>query len=130
MEGKADVDVEVLLRGVEKLNGVYRVEGTEERVRRLRERYAVIMGSLGHYKQKVERQTRELERMNRGEDWDVDDDEEGEYEGGHGEEEEGVEITEEDLRREEEEVRELERRKRELEQRVREMEKDLGGLMR
>ncbi|CZR57657.1 uncharacterized protein PAC_07546 [Phialocephala subalpina] len=130
-ERSSDVDIEVLLHGVEKLNSVYRVEGTEERVRRLRERYSVVMEGLGHYEMKVERQMRELERMNRGEDWDDGDEEEEEYGGGgYGGEEEEVEITEEDLRREEEEVRELERRKRELEERVREMEKDLGGLLR
>ena len=125
-EGKGDIDIEVLLRGVEKLNNVYAVPGVPERVQSLRTRYRQIVGSLGHYEKKVERQTRELERMNRGEAWDEDEeDDEGEVV-----HEEEIEITEEDLRREEEEIRELERKKKELEERVSGMERDLGGLLR
>jgi hypothetical protein len=131
-EGKGDIDIEVLLRGAEKLNGVYEVQGVPEKVAGLRNRYSQIMGSLPHYEKKVERQTRELERMNRGEDYVEDEDEEeGEGDEGHerfGEEE--LEVTDEDLRREEEEIAELERKKRELEERVKGMERDLGGLLR
>ncbi|KAE8448214.1 hypothetical protein EG329_009644 [Mollisiaceae sp. DMI_Dod_QoI] len=118
-----------MVRGAEKLNAVYAVVGVPERIGRLRERYASLVGGLGHYEGKVERQMRELERINRGDGWVEDGDgDEGFGEDGDGDEE--VEITEEDLRREEEEVRELERKKRELEERVKEMEKDLGGLLR
>jgi chromosome segregation ATPase len=126
-EGKGEIDIEVLLRGVEKLNGVYSVPGVPERVQSLRTRYAQIVGSVGHYERKVEKQQRELERMNRGEAWDEDDEEEVDEEFAQ---EEEVEVTEEDLRREEEEIRELERKKRELEERVSGMERDLGGLLR
>jgi chromosome segregation ATPase len=128
-EGKGEIDIEVLLRGVEKLNNVYSVPGVPERVQSLRTRYAQIVGSVGHYERKVEKQQRELERMNRGEAWDEDEEEE---EGGDEEfaQEEEVEVTDEDLRREEEEIRELERKKRELEERVSGMERDLGGLLR
>ena len=127
-EGKGEVDIEVLLRGVEKLNNVYSVPGVPERVQSLRARYVQIVGSVEHYERKVEKQQRELERMNRGEAWDEDEDEEeGDEEFAQ---EEEVEVTEEDLRREEEEIRELERKKRELEERVSGMERDLGGLLR
>lgn len=127
-EGKGEVDIEVLLRGVEKLNNVYSVPGVPERVQSLRTRYVQIVGSVEHYERKVEKQQRELERMNRGEAWDEDEDEEeGDEEFAQ---EEEVEVTEEDLRREEEEIRELERKKRELEERVSGMERDLGGLLR
>jgi chromosome segregation ATPase len=127
-EGKGDIDIEVLLRGVEKLNNVYAVPGVPERVQSLRTRYGQIMGSLEHYEKKVERQTRELERMNRGEAFDEDeDDEDGEGQMEHDEE---IDVTDEDLRREEEEIRELERKKKELEERVSGMERDLGGLLR
>jgi predicted RNase H-like nuclease (RuvC/YqgF family) len=126
-EGKGEIDIEVLLRGVEKLNNVYSVPGVPERVQSLRTRYGQIVGSVGHYERKVERQTRELERMNRGEAWDEDDEEDEEGELVH---EEEIEVTEEDLRREEEEIRELERKKKELEERVSGMERDLGGLLR
>jgi transcription antitermination factor NusG len=126
-EGKGEIDIEVLLRGVEKLNGVYSVPGVPERVQSLRTRYAQIVGSVGHYERKVEKQQRELERMNRGEAWDEDDEEEVDEEFAQ---EEEVEVTDEDLRGEEEEIRELERKKRELEERVSGMERDLGGLLR
>jgi hypothetical protein len=126
-EGKGEIDIEVLLRGVEKLNNVYSVPGVSERVQSLRTRYGQIVGSLEHYERKVEKQTRELERMNRGEAWDEDDEEDEEGDMVH---EEEIEVTEEDLRREEEEIRELERKKKELEERVSGMERDLGGLLR
>jgi chromosome segregation ATPase len=126
-EGKGEIDIEVLLRGVEKLNNVYSVPGVPERVQSLRTRYAQIVGSVGHYERKVEKQQRELERMNRGEAWDEDEEEEVDEEFAQ---EEEVEVTDEDLRREEEEIRELERKKRELEERVSGMERDLGGLLR
>jgi len=127
--GGGEVDVEVLLRGVEKLNAVYEVPGTTERVRSLRERWRVVGKSLGYYEVKVEKQVRELERMNRGERWEEDmEDEEDEEEEGGGDFE--VEVTDEDLRREEDEIRELEAKKRALEERVKGMERDLGGLLR
>ena len=125
-EGKGDVDIEVLLRGVEKLNNVYSVPGVPEKVQSLRTRYAAITGSLEHYERKVEKQQRELERMNRGETWDEEEEDDEDFVP----QEEEVEVTEEDLRREEEEIRELERKKKELEERVSGMERDLGGLLR
>lgn len=126
--GGGEVDVEVLLRGVEKLNAVYEVGGTGEKVRSLRERWRLVGKSLGHYEMKVEKQMRELERMNRGERWEEDDEEmEDDEEGGL---ELELEVTDEDLRREEEEIRELEAKKRALEERVKGMERDLGGLLR
>lgn len=128
-EGKGEIDIEVLLRGAEKLNNVYSVPGVPEKIERLRTRYAQVMNSLTHYEKKVEKQTRELERLNRGgESWD-DEDEEFDADADVGVEEE-VEVTEEDLRREEEEIRDLERKKKELEERVSGMERDLGGLLR
>jgi predicted RNase H-like nuclease (RuvC/YqgF family) len=125
-EGRGEIDIEVLLRGVEKLNNVYSVPGVPERVQSLRTRYAQIVDSVEHYERKVEKQQRELERMNRGEAWDEDETEADE----DFPQEEEVEVTEEDLRREEEEIRELERKKKELEERVTGMERDLGGLLR
>lgn len=107
------------------------MEGAKEKIAALRARYSRVTTSLAHYEGKVARQTRELERMNRPEDWEGDEvgDED---EGAQNEEDDGeeVEITEEDLRKEEEEIKELERKKKELEDRVSGMEKDLGGLLR
>ncbi|KAF4626862.1 hypothetical protein G7Y89_g11297 [Cudoniella acicularis] len=124
-EGKGEIDIEVLLRGVEKLNAVYEVRGVPERVHNIRAKYGRLKGSVDFYERKVQRLGRELESINRGDRWeDGDEDEDDEYE--PREEEEEIEVTDEDLRREEEEIRELERRKRELEERVSGMERDLG----
>jgi chromosome segregation ATPase len=126
-DGKGEVDIEVLLRGVEKLNAVYEIRGTTEKVRTLRERWRAVGNSVKFYEQKVDRQTKELERMNRGERWESgaeDDDDENE------EAYEEVEVTDEDLAREEEEIRELEAKKKALEERLKGMERDLGGLLR
>ncbi|CAG8954980.1 hypothetical protein HYFRA_00008669 [Hymenoscyphus fraxineus] len=124
--GRGEVDVEVLLRGVEKLNAVYAVKGVEGRVRDVRARYGRLRGSVEFFERKVERLTREVEGIRRRDGWVESDEEE---EGGDGGEE-SVHVTEEDLRREEEEIRELEGRKRDLEERVSGMERDLGGLLR
>jgi chromosome segregation ATPase len=111
------------------LNDVYSVASVPERIQSLRNRYLQIQDSLEHYETKVERQTRELERMHRGDGWE-ENEEEGDAECGDEDEESELEITEEDLRKEEEEIMELERKKRELEERVSGMERDLGGLLR
>jgi hypothetical protein len=128
---KGEMDVEVLLRGAEKLGEVYVMEGAKEKIAALRARYSRVTTSLAHYEGKVARQARELERMNRPEDWEGDEvgdeDEDAQNQDDDGEE---VEITGEDLRREEEEIKELERKKKELEDRVSGMERDLGGLLR
>jgi chromosome segregation ATPase len=131
-EAKGEVDIEVLLRGAEKLNEVYSIPGVPERIKGLRTRYGQIQASLQHYEQKVARLTRELERVNRGDGWNADEDEEDQEGTETPGDDEGVEfeVTDEDLRREEEEIRELERKKKELEDRVSGMERDLGGLLR
>ena len=133
-EGKGDIDIEVLLTGAEKLNNVYFIAGVPEKIHALRTRHGQLQTSLAHYEAKVAKQTRELEKMNRGETtWDEDDDEEFDEEGlktPGTEPEEEFEVTDEDLRKEEEEIRDLERKKKELEDRVSGMERDLGGLLR
>ncbi|ELR02245.1 hypothetical protein VC83_07180 [Pseudogymnoascus destructans] len=126
---KGDLDVEVLLRGAEKLGEVYVMEGARERIAQLRSRYARIQTSLQHYEQKVVKQTRELERMNRQGDWDGDSPDEDVAGEEDGDADDAV-ITDELLRLEEEEILELERKKKELEERVSGMERDLGGLLR
>mgnify|MGYP003622958650 CR=1 FL=1 len=125
------MDVEILLKGAEKLGEVYVLEGAKEKIAALRARHARVTASLSHYEGKVARQARELERMNRPDDWEGEETDNGDEEAQNGEDGyEEVEIKEEDLRREEEEIKELERKKRELEDRVSGMERDLGGLLR
>jgi len=126
---KGEIDVEILLRGAEKLGEVYVMEGAKEKIAALRSRHARLRTSLAHYEARVAKQTRELEKMNRPGEWDGDsEDEEAEEEGDELEHE--TTVTDEDLRREEDEIRDLERKKKELEDRVTGMEKDLGGLLR
>lgn len=128
-EGKGEFDIEVLLRGVEKLNEVYEVQGVPDRVRNIRARHGRLRDSVGFYEAKVHRLNKELQGINRGGSWQDEEDEDDD-EGDAPEEVGDVEVTDEDLRREEEEIRELERKKRELEERVTGMERDLGGLLR
>ncbi|KAG9251132.1 DASH complex subunit Spc34 [Emericellopsis atlantica] len=118
--GKSEVDVEVLLKGAEKLCSVYEMPGARDRINELRGRYRAGKGTLGYYEGRVAEQAAQLAEYKH--DW-MDDDEE---------EEQGADNdvwTEDDLRREEEEARELEGKKRELQRRLKTMEKDLGGLM-
>ncbi|KAL2752120.1 hypothetical protein ACRALDRAFT_2030352 [Sodiomyces alcalophilus JCM 7366] len=126
---KHDVDVDILLRGAEKLCRVYAPPGALERVSALRGRWARSGGTLAYYEARVAEQTEALEALNRGHWMDeAERGEEREEEGG-GWEEGDDGMTEEELRAEEEEVRELDRKKRELQERLRAMEKDLGGLL-
>ncbi|KAL6852969.1 hypothetical protein ACO1O0_007518 [Amphichorda felina] len=123
LRGGGDVDVEVLLRGAEKLCGVYELPGARERIGQLRSRYRAGRGTMAYYETKVAEQGEKLASYNR--DWmDEDDDEEEQ------EEENGADVwTVEDLRREEEEAREMEAKKKELQARLKAMQNDLGGLM-
>jgi hypothetical protein len=116
-----NVDVEILLRGAEKLCGVYELPGARERIAQLRARDRNGKSTLEYYEGKVEEQKKALEGLSASRGWREEEEEE----------EEEVEVwTEEDLKREEEGVREMELKKKELQARLRAMEKDLGGLMR
>lgn len=118
-----DVDVNVLLRGAEKLCGVYELPGARERIAQLRARHGAAQNTMAYYEAKVAEQAEQLASYSKN-DWM----EEGEEE--EGEEEQEEEWTEEDLKREEDEARELDARKRALQTRLRAMDKDLGGLRR
>lgn len=120
LDRAGDVDVEVLLRGAEKLCGVYELPGARERISALRGRFRNGKSTAAYYEAKVAEQGEKLASMNK--DWMAEDDEDD------GDDREDV-WTEDDLRREEEEAREMEAKKRELQARLKAMEKDLGGLM-
>lgn len=122
MDRKGDVDVEVLLKGAEKLCGVYDLPGARERIANLRAKHRNGLNTAAYYEAKVAEQTEQLAGMNK--DWMEKDDEED------FQEDEGETWTEADLRREEEEARVMDVKKKELQARLRQMEKDLGGLMR
>ena len=122
---RGDVDVEVLLRGAEKLCGVYELPGARERISGLRSRFRNGKSTMAYYEAKVAEQADTLASLNK-KDWMEEEEEEDDDDGGdHG----GEVWTEEDLRREEEDAREMEAKKKELQARLRAMEKDLGGLM-
>ncbi|POR38870.1 Uncharacterized protein TPAR_00930 [Tolypocladium paradoxum] len=123
-ERRGDLDVEVLLRGAERLCGVYELPGARERIAALRGRFRNGKNTTAYYEAKVSGQAEQLANMNKG--WMDDDDEDDEEEEPEGESEQW---TEDDLRREEEEAREMEAKKKELQARLRAMDKDLGGLM-
>ncbi|KAI9801681.1 MAG: hypothetical protein M1833_002363 [Piccolia ochrophora] len=130
---RGEVDVEVLLKGAEKLCSVYPIRGVAEKILSLRTRHDQLRSSIAHYERRVAAYTTQLERLNRPRDYDGEDDEDDNNEllnGDNDVEEEVTNVTEEDLRQEEEEIKELERKRRTLEDRVSGMERDLGGLMR
>ncbi|RKF58577.1 putative dash complex subunit spc34 [Golovinomyces cichoracearum] len=130
-----DIDVEVLLCGVEKLNTVYSVPGVIDKVQDLRRRYAQISREIPHYEDTVEKQTTELEKMNwenQNNDYINDMDDENEDASIDLEKASKFNkiITDDEIRKEENEIRELENRRRELEKSITRMESDLGGLRR
>lgn len=121
-----DVDIEVLLRGAEKLCNVYPLPGALERIPALRQKWASQSNTMAYYEAKVAEQAERLGRMNkRSGRFGEDEDEEEDVNLGFMD----SQMTEEDVRREEEEVRELDKKKRELQERLRAMDKDLGGLL-
>ena len=72
--GKGDLDIEVLLRGAEKLGEVYHLEGARDRIFQARHRYARIEKSVRWYQEKVDKQKGELDRMQRAGEDDYDED--------------------------------------------------------
>ncbi|KAK4938670.1 hypothetical protein LTR10_020938 [Elasticomyces elasticus] len=123
------VNVEVLLRGAEKLCNVYTVARAAEKIRALRNRYQEVAPSISALEEKVLKQQSVLERRNKGgqyEDEELENamDAEPSNTGG------ASTFTEEDFHHEEEEIRDLEARKKSLEDRVSGIERDLGGLLR
>lgn len=124
--GRDDVDVEILLKGAEKLCGVYPLPGALERIAAQRSKYAHSRSTLAYYEAKVAEQAEALGRMNK-DHWMDEEEEEDDREAATMEKEEI--LTEEDLKREEEQIRELERKKRELQGRLKTIEEDLGGLL-
>lgn len=124
LDRKGDLDVEVLLKGAEKLCGVYDLPGARERIASLRAKHQNGLNTTAYYEAKVAEQTQQLAGMNKGYMEEQGEDEEDDEP-----EDESQVWTEEDLRREEEEAKEMDRKKKELQARLRAMEKDLGGLM-
>ncbi|MCJ1471379.1 hypothetical protein MMC13_000018 [Lambiella insularis] len=124
-----EVDVELLLKGAEKLCSVYPIHGAMDRISSLRTRYEQLTASIERYEAKVGKQALQLERMNKSkhhkDDFYDEEDDHGatvEYQAAY--------VSTEDLQREEAEMKELERKKRGLEDRVSGYEKDIGGLLR
>ncbi|KAI2470748.1 DASH complex, subunit Spc34 [Annulohypoxylon bovei var. microspora] len=124
--GKDDIDVEILLKGAEKLCGVYPLPGAPERIAAQRSKYAHSRSTLAYYEAKVAEQAEALGKMNKDHWMDEDEEEDREEDAAQ----EGGEVfTEEDLLREGEEIRELGKKKRELQERLKTIDKDIDGLL-
>ena len=117
--GSAEVDVDVLLNGAEKLCGVYDQPGARDRIAQLRSKHRAGRNTMAYYEAKVAEQAEQLAAYNK--DW-MDDESE--------EDDDGEVWTVDDLKREEAEVREMEGRKRELQETLSMLQRDLGGLNR
>lgn len=139
---RGEVDVELLLRGAERLCGIYPIPNALEKIASLRMRHSQLASSINRFEARVSKQTGQLARMNKSKSFtngSDDDDDDDDIEGGDvsignihktSTMSEEFQITAEDFKKEEEEIRELERKKRALEDRVSGMERDLGGLLR
>lgn len=120
------VNIEVLLRGAEKLCQVYTVAGVADKIQPLRKRHREVSASVLSLEEKVQQQQSLSDRRNKG----LSNDETAD---GHADEHDvGIQdtaaFTLDDLQAEEEEIRELEARKKILEDRISGIERDLGGL--
>ena len=126
---KGEVNVNLLLKGAEKLCNAYPIAGGLERIASLRSRYDQLQASITRLEGRVAKQTSQLAALNKHKDGDDFEDEE---EGAEDNDEDAPEtnVTETDIQKENEEIEELEKKKRLLEERVTGMESDLGGLLR
>ena len=128
---RGEVDVNVLLKGAEKLCAIYPVAGAPEKIDSLRSRFEQLSSSIARYEARVAKQQIQLTKLSKRASGEYDD-EVAEDEDGADEhvEKEAKPMTQEDLDRETEDIRLLEEKKRALEDRVSGMESDLGGLLR
>lgn len=128
--GQGELDIEVLLRGAEKLCTVYPLPGALEKIPAQRRKNEQLMNTLAYYEARVAEQQEALDRLNLER---YAEEEEEDDAAGAGRESSAAAnndfMTEEDLRREEEEIRGLDRRRRELQARLKATERDLNGLM-
>ncbi|KAK3348259.1 DASH complex subunit Spc34 [Neurospora tetraspora] len=124
-QGGGELDIQVLLRGAEKLCTVYPLPGALERIPAQRRKNEQLMNTLAYYEARVAEQQEALDRLNLERYAEEEEVEEAGRESAAA----ADVMTEEDLRREEEEIRELDRRRRELQARLRATERDLNGLM-
>ncbi|KZF21789.1 DASH complex, subunit Spc34 [Xylona heveae TC161] len=127
---RSEVNVDVLLKGAEKLCSVYPIPGAAEKIISLRERHAQLRSSIAHYEAQVASQAAQLEKLNRAHALDEDMEFSDEPISEAALPSEDFMLTEDEMRQEEQEIRELERKRHGLEDRVSGMARDLGGLLR
>ncbi|KAL8813656.1 MAG: hypothetical protein Q9200_000073 [Gallowayella weberi] len=131
---RGEVDVNLLLKGAERLCGVYPMAGASDKISSLRSRFDQLATSVSRYEARVSKQAAQLAKRNRREGSKDDRDDTSPGESFDLELNDTilneVPITAADIEREEQEIRELERKKRTLEDRLSGMERDLGGLLR
>ncbi|KAG9545106.1 DASH complex, subunit Spc34, partial [Aureobasidium melanogenum] len=125
-QSKGDIDVELLLRGAEKLCRVYPIPGAFDRIGELRNRYVQLSANIAHYEERVAMQSAQLDNLHQNhDDYDQDD---YDYQDDHFKP--TAHMSKDDLVNEEEEIRALEDKKRALQSRVSSMERDIEGLAR
>ncbi|KKA28792.1 hypothetical protein TD95_002829 [Thielaviopsis punctulata] len=117
-----NVDLEILLKGAEKLCKVYALPGASTRIAQIRQRHETLANTMAYYENKVAEQSLQLEEMNRNWMDEVQAEEEERQAN------DGMILTEEDLKAVEVEVRELEKKKAELQAQLQNMKNDIGGL--
>lgn len=128
---KAELDVELLLHGAEKLCAVYPITGAAERISQLRSRYAQLTANIAHYEERVAAQASQLHHINQPRSYGAyphEEEQEDDYEDQYAPH---ASVTSnfmpvEHLQAEEDEIRALERKKRALEDHVSGMEKGIG----
>lgn len=126
--GRGGVNVEVLLRGAERLCTAYSVEGASDKIAAIRRRHQHISASITDYQERVMNQQNKMDRYQSGSGYGVDENAKAVAD----KQINGNSLpayAEDDLALEEAEIAELEAKKRALEARVAGIEKDLGGLL-
>ena len=129
-EGKerGEVDVNLLMKGAEKLCSAYPVAGAPERIASLLSRYEQVNASISRYETRVSKHNAQLAKLKMKDDVGDEEEDVDDEDTQHPPPESHV--TKEDLQSELEESEELEKKKQMLEERVSGMERDLGGLLR
>ncbi|KAL8700062.1 MAG: hypothetical protein Q9224_001137 [Gallowayella concinna] len=131
---RGEVDVNLLLKGAERLCSIYPMAGASDKISSLRSRFDQLTASVSRYEARVSKQAAQLAKRNRREESNDDQDDTSLGESADLKLNDGrlneAPITAADLEREEQEIRELERKKQTLEDRLSGMERDLGGLLR
>jgi len=113
-----EVDVELLLLGAEKLNGVYHITKAGERIERARERYEQLAESVANYEALVAAQRQQLELLQHRDDYDDELPVPQQVEA----------VTDEMIEQEEQAIVELERKKEDMEKKIKGIDRKMNSV--